>query len=133
MWISLKANKKSVPIDAYKNGVMKMSIIGLIVLGIFLDYIFFIYKRFAKKEYTLNRFNEDTIMSISTGQISIILLSYIFNAEINNFFVFIVLLFEAIKFIVILKNFKENLYKIMFIAKTLVLVAISILLLQRII
>ena len=110
-----------------------MSIIGLIVLGTFLDYIFFIYKRFTKKEYTLNRFNEDTIMSISTGQISIILLSYIFNAEINNFFVFIVLLFEAIKFIVILKNFKENLYKIMFIAKTLVLVAISISLLQRII
>ena len=110
-----------------------MSIIGLIVLGTFLDYIFFIYKRFAKKEYTLNRFNEDTIMSRSTGQIIIILLSYIFNAEINNFFVFIVLLFEAIKFIVILKNFKENLYKIMFIAKTLVLVAISILLLQRII
>ena len=28
-----------------------MSIIGLIVLGTFLDYIFFIYKRFAKKEF----------------------------------------------------------------------------------
>ena len=108
-----------------------MNIIWLIVLATLLDYIFFIYKRFSKKEYKLNRFNEDSIMSISTGQISIMFLSYIFfYAEINSFLIYIILLFEAIKLIVILKNFKENLYKIMFVVKILSFVGMSILLLQ---
>ena len=139
MWISLKANKKSVPIDAYKNGGMEMIIVWLTFIENILDYIIYKKVKLYQKE-ALQTIFEDRIMLLGGCQCNIIVINIFINMieinnllEIHSFSIFIILILEIIKLILIFKIPKNKFSIVIFIVKIFGFLGMSTVLRQKII
>ncbi len=139
MWISLKANKKSVPIDAYKNGGMEMIIVWLTFIENILDYIIYKKVKLYQKE-ALQTIFEDRIMLLEGCQCNIIVINIFINMieinnllEIHSFSIFIILILEIIKLILIFKIPKNKFSIVIFIVKIFGFLGMSTVLGQKII
>ena len=139
MWISLKANKKSVPIDAYKNGGMEMIIVWLTFIENILDYIIYKKVKLYQKE-ALQTIFEDRIMLLGGCQCNIIVINIFINMieinnllEIHSFSIFIILILEIINLILIFKIPKNKFSIVIFIVKIFGFLGMSTVLGQKII